>query len=285
MIKRILVALDPDGDTPVATHYAVDIAARHEAEVSGLAIVDVHHIAAEVGPGGAIGAFYYAEQVRRSHATEVRAEAHRLTAAFDDALRAAGLRHGERVEEGVAFERIVEDMKYHDLLVLGGKAHFHYDHPDHETKTLARITRRGVPPALVVGDRFTPVRRVVVAFDGSSTAARTMQRFAQLMPFGRSLVLDVVSVYPVGSRRRARAAELNLRLAGGFLRAHGFERVVETGRDGSDVARAIMDHAEAVDAHLIVAGAHAVSPARRFAFGSTTDALLKQSTVPLFLYH
>ena len=41
MIKKILVALDADSDTPVATRYAADIARRYAAEVTGLAVVDM----------------------------------------------------------------------------------------------------------------------------------------------------------------------------------------------------------------------------------------------------
>ena len=39
MLKRILVALDPDQDTPVATRYARELALRHGAHVSGLAVL------------------------------------------------------------------------------------------------------------------------------------------------------------------------------------------------------------------------------------------------------
>ena len=42
MIKKILVALDLDTDTPVATRYALDIAERYGASLTGLAVVDTH---------------------------------------------------------------------------------------------------------------------------------------------------------------------------------------------------------------------------------------------------
>ena len=57
MIKKILVALDPDMDTPVATRYAADIAQRHDAEVTGLAVVDMGSIEAS-SRGGGIGSMY-----------------------------------------------------------------------------------------------------------------------------------------------------------------------------------------------------------------------------------
>jgi nucleotide-binding universal stress UspA family protein len=285
MIKRILVALDPDGDTPVATHYAIDLAKRFGAEVTGLAVIDTRHIAAEVGPGGAIGGLYYAEQVKERLSNEARAIAKQLTDSFHASLAEIGIRHGERIEEGVPYQRIIEDMKYHDLLIMDSTPHFHYDRPKQETNTLERVVKRGVAPTLVVGARYQEVKRVVLAFDSSDPAARTLQRFAQLRPFGNALQLNLVHVVSSESKRKATESELLLRLASSFLHAHGFDRVEETSRNGGTPAERIVDHALETGADLIVAGAHSVSAASRLAFGSTTRALLKNCTVPLFLFH
>ncbi|MDE2996457.1 MAG: universal stress protein [Bacteroidota bacterium] len=40
MIKRILVALDPDSDSKVATQCAILIARQTEARITGLAVID-----------------------------------------------------------------------------------------------------------------------------------------------------------------------------------------------------------------------------------------------------
>ena len=136
-----------------------------------------------------------------------------------------------------------------------------------------------------MGQSYRAVNRVVVAFDGSDPAARTLQRFAQLRPFGIDLTLDLVHVLSSEGKHNVRESELLLRLAGAFLRAHGFEHVKETSRDGGAPAQRLVDHARETGADLIVAGAHSVSAARRIAFGSTTHALLENCAVPLFLFH
>ncbi|MDA0378587.1 MAG: universal stress protein [Bacteroidetes bacterium] len=53
MIKRILVALDPDSDTVVAVQYAISIAQQTSARITGLAVVDTKNIEAS-SRGGAI---------------------------------------------------------------------------------------------------------------------------------------------------------------------------------------------------------------------------------------
>ncbi len=285
MIKRILVALDPDEDTPVATDYAAEMAGRFDAEVSGLAVVDTKHIATEVGGGGAVGGFFYAEQVRQHVTDRTRLAARDLADAFHGRLVGSGLRHGERVEDGVPHRRIVEDMKYFDLLVIGRDPHFFYRRPEQRTSTLAEVVKRGVIPTLVVGRELRPVQRVLLAYDGSEAAARTIQRFVQLKPFGEDLEVDLMHVRSSSSGRDQREGELLLRLMKDYLHAHGLERVYESSPEGGDPAARLLDYARHFEVDLIVAGAHGVSAVRRLAFGSTTHALLERSNVPLFVYH
>lgn len=285
MIKRILVALDPDQDTPAATRYAAEVAGRYDAVVSGLAIIDTGQIARETGPGGAVGATYYIEQSRDRKVEEAREAGQTLAADFDASLEGAGVRHEGRVEEGRAAERVIEDMKYYDLLIIGRTPHFFYHRPERETHTLAKIVKRGVSPALVVGEEHRPTERVMVAYDGSDPSARTLHRFAQLQPFGRDVSVELVNVYEGATEGASQRSELLLRLAGAFLRDHGFERISETSMAGTAPAERLLEQAGRVGADLIVAGAHSVSAMRRMAFGSTTHTLLATCKVPLFLFH
>ena len=148
MIKKILVALDTDTDTPVATRYALEIAQRHEAEVVGLAVVDMGSIEAS-SRGGGIGSMYLMEKIQVNLTTEARAVARQLTDDFRQAMEPAGVPFDVQVEEGVPFERIVEDMKYFDLLIVGKEPHFFYSHPEEKTKTLVRVVKNTVGPTLV----------------------------------------------------------------------------------------------------------------------------------------
>lgn len=285
MIKRILVALDAGPDTPIATEYAAEIARRFDAEVAGLVVVDTKHIAAEVGGGGAIGGMYYAEQVRESLRDKSRATARELLDTFEKRLDRNAIRNGERVEEGVPFRRIVEDMNYHDLLVVGRDPRFFLVRPEKRTGTLDEIVKRGLCPVLVVGDVYRPVRRVLIAYDGSAASARTMQRFVQLQPFSTDVKVELLHVCPREAKRVRRESELMLRLAAGFVRAHGFEHVSEISLVASDPERAIPAYAEESEADLLVVGAHSTSAVQRLAFGSTTHAVLRKGATPVFLYH
>ena len=285
MIKNILVALDPDQDTPVATRYAAEIAERSSAKVIGLAVIDTHRIAAELGPGGAVGATHYIETSRKRMLDEAREKARALVKNFDETLHVAVVAHEEQVQEGAVVEQLLEELKYSDLLIIGRTPHFFYNRPDRATNTLARVVKHSIVPSLVVGEEFAAVDHVLIAYDGSAASARTMHGFAQLQPFGKDLTVEVVHVRTGESSRQREATDLLLQRASRYLEEHGFERIRRSGLEGVNQAAALIEHAGRVEASLIVAGAHSVSAIRRAAFGSTTHELLTTCTVPLFIFH
>lgn len=279
MIKKILVALDPDTDTPVATRYAQQIAQRYAAEVTGLAVVDMGSIEASAR-GGGIGSMYLMEKVQKELTEEARQHARELTKQFDEAMTNSGVAYHVEVAEGAPFERIVEDMKYQDLLIVGRDPHFFYSHPETSTKTLVRVVRDTVAPTLVVPNTYRDIERVLVTYDGSNASARAMRRFVHLQPFGTDVQVEILNVYSGESE----GSRLALEMAKAYLKAHGYNAHT-TGLQGSDATAEILNFADRFEADLLVAGAHSVSTWRKLAFGSTTASLIRKCELPLFLDH
>ncbi len=285
MLKRILVALDRDSDSKVATRYAQEIGERFGAEVQGLAVVNSQAVNAEIGPGGAVGAMHYAEQIRAKRLKEERSLAHALVDAFDEALDETTIKHVEHVSDGVPYKRIGEEMKYNDLLVIGREPHFFFSRPAKKTNTLARIVKHGISPSLVVPKVYRAVQRVLVAYDASDAAARTMQKFAQLQPFGTELRVEIVHVRGWVGDEFTKRSELNLSKAAEYFGAHDFKTVRTTSLELADPQARVLEYAKECEADLIVAGAHSVSAMKRIAFGSTTHALIEGCPIPFFLFH
>ena len=282
MIKRILVALDLDYDTPLAVEYAIKMAEKFEASLSGLAVVDTTDIATHVG-GGAIGTIYYAETLRRHMTEESMEAAAELLDKFDEICSASGIRHRQIMGEGVPYERIIDELKYHDLLVIGRESHFFFNRPEKDTDTLADIVKKGTAPTLVVTDPYEDVKRVVVAHDGSAASARALQWFVQLQPYGKDIEFDIVHVCDMDNKTAVDKSKLLLHLLSDYLKAHGYERVNEHLLEKGDTGSSIIGHVKQSGAGLVVMGAHSMSAIRRLTFGSTTHALVKNSPVPLFL--
>ena len=284
MTHRILVVLDPDSDTPVATETAIGIARRYSSSVTGLAFVDKDSIGAEAA-GGGIGSYHYAEKLRASLTEETRQRAHELIRHFTERVEAAGVAHtGDRVGEESLVKSLLDEMRTHDLLVAGRESHFYYADPDKRTHTMAKVIEQAAAATLIVGGEPREVKRVAVAYDGSAAAARAMQKFAHLSPFGTDLDVEVVHVH--GSSEADRLASDQLRQdAAEYLRAYGFSQTVTTGVESSDPAEKICDLAQGQRADLVVSGAYTKSGFRKMLFGSSATKLLDEAKVPLFLYH
>lgn len=284
MTKRILVVLDPGHDTHVATQYAVEIAKRHDGAVTGLALVDRKRIDRAYS-GGGIGAMYYAEKLRRELADDVRTEAQKLLAEFVEEVEAAGARHTQdHIAENGVVQSIEEDMKTNDLLVAGHESHFYYADPERRTHALADIVEKGAAATLVAESEYRPVKKVLMAYDGGTVAARALQKFAHLSPFGNDL--EVVVFHVRGEGREAQLeSDRQLQGAKVFLESHGFGDIEKISVKGGNPLERILVYCDGSGADLIVSGAYSASGLKKFFFGSTAKGLIEKSVVPLFLYH
>lgn len=282
MIKRILVALDPDEDTPLATRYAIELAKSTGASITGLAPVDTTKIASEVG-GTAIGPAYYAEDLHKQMTEDSMEKAGELLETFSGKVSKEGLRDIPVTAEGMPHERIAEEMKYHDLLVIGRDSHFFYNRPEEDTHTLAKLLKIATGPSVVITDSYRKVRKVVIAHDGGGACARALQWFVQLEPFGKDLEIHVVHVCDLENEVIADRSKLLLRLVSTYLKSHNFKNIVTRLLDKGTPGERIIDYVRETGSDMIILGAHSMSAIRRMTLGSTTYDLVENSPVPLFI--
>ena len=283
MTKRILVVLDTDDDTPVALDTAVEIARRYDGEITCVALVDTDAIQAET-VGGGIGSMYYADKLRAQLQDETRTKAQELLQRFTAKLDAAGVPHtDDHVAEGSRVKSLVEDMRTHDLLVAGRESRFYYAEPEKRTHTLAKVLEKAAAATLVIGTTPPTVNRVMIAYDGETVAARTLQKFAHLSPFGTDLAVELVHIQEGGDDAR-RASEHLLDGAAAFLRAYGYTDLTTTSLEDGSPSERLNAYAQSSGADLLVAGAYSTKGIRKWLFGTTAVKLLNESPVPLFLY-
>lgn len=278
MIRNILIALDAASDASVATRYATDIARRCDASVTSRAVTDPGQI--EMNPPS-IGTttLHQAERFQNKLTPEAHQTAQRLAETFRYTLDNSA-RLGSKTEAGVPFRRIIEDTKYHDLLIVGHDPHFFYNRPRQRMKTLAKVVKESVAPTFVVRNRYAPVKRVLIAHDGSSALARTLKHFAQFQPFGTNIEMELLSVYEKDQSK----AEFALQMTEKYLQDYAFSAQT-TSLQSATPHEDIVAYVDQSDADVVVAGAHSTSPEKQLAFGSTATSLLKQSTASLFMHY
>lgn len=180
------------------------------------------------------------------------------------------LRHGDLIETLTA---LMPEVR---ALVIGKRGEGSAGAFDHLGSNLERIIRSATVPVFVAAREFLPIEKVLIAYDGSASADRAVERVAQSPVFeGLTAVLVYAGADTPAVRSQMNAAQS--RLAAGGLQA---STAIEPGEPETALERKIA--AEGFD--LLVMGAYGLSRLRNLIIGSTTTAMIRGCKVPVLLY-
>jgi len=145
-------------------------------------------------------------------------------------------------------------------------------HVGSQLETVIRSVHR---PILVVPDQFVPPRSVMLAFDGSATAFRSVELLSATPVFkGIPLHLVLVGADTAEHQEQLKRAQHLLSAQGPDIRL--------AIRDG-DVEQALHAYQEEHDIDILIMGAYGHSRIRQFLVGSTTTRMLETANKPLVI--
>jgi len=273
MIKRILVGLGGTPFTSVAVRRAVELGQLHQAELTGVTVVDLKRLthigAAPIGAGGAI------EELCQYRVSVTKQRIEEAVAEFETACTGAGIKHVVDRETGDPFALMTSLARYHDLMIFGLQSIFDYGFCVEPPDALAHLIGHGVGPIVAVSEQFRPVRRVLMAYSGSAESAKTIKRFVQLRPWPE-VTLKVITCHCPRETAQQRLADV-----AAYCRAHGHDPQLE--HLPEPAKRQILTHAVGWDADLIVLGNSARSYLMRKIFGETAIHVMENADRCLFL--
>lgn len=273
MLKRILVGLGGTEYTVSAINQAVALAMAHDAEVTGVSIIDESRLTYS-GPVP-IGGGHYAHELANDRMEKAKERGEWAEHEFTEACRAAGVRHQVLREVGEPFTLLIDQARYHDLMIFGLRSLFEFDLVPDPHNALVRLVQAGVRPLIAVSKGFYPVKKVLIAYSGSMESAKAMKRFVQ-MRLWPDAKLRIVTF-----EHAAEKAEQLVRDAAEYCRAHGFEPEEAFVPDS---ARAhLLPYAEEWGADLTVVGNSAKNLLLRRIFGETALHAIQNANRPLFL--
>lgn len=182
------------------------------------------------------------------------------------------------LEDGQAESALSNLARHHDVCVVGSPQ------TDAERRLVEAVLFHSGRPVLLAPRRWTPTpvgKIVVVAWKPTREASRALAEAEDFVSGAtRTFILRVdADDDHHGCCDAGEAAVAHLRRRGVNAESRVIAPVGET--DG----RAILMHAEAVGADLIVMGAYGRSRASEFVFGGVTRELLSATTVPILMTH
>ncbi|WP_099824383.1 universal stress protein [Oceaniglobus indicus] len=180
------------------------------------------------------------------------------------------LRKGDLLD---AVREIEDDIR---AIIIGKRGEGADFATGHLGSNLERIVRTSKVPVFVASREFTPIAKVLVAYDGSSSAKVAIERMAT-SPVFEGLEICVLCVGKDESRAQATADEAVAKLRAANLTA---SPRVATGEPEEVLAKLVADEGF----NLLVMGAYGHSRIRRLIIGSTTTAMIQRVKIPVLLY-
>lgn len=273
---KILVGLDGSNYSQAAMEYACQIALKHSASITGVAVVDSPGIQRSGGPVPA-GAMRYAERAQQRLLEQTQEKVDEILQSFQQVCDSKGVSYTLHADTGTPFEEIIEESKYHDFIVIGQKTFFNHNMADEPGDTLDRILRRGITPVFAVPERVDEVKKVLVAYDNSIQSARAIQIFL-LLGIWTQCPITLINV-----NDDADAGNEVLNSLGEYFESYGVqpEKACLKGKPDSVITSYVHDN----QIDLLVMGAYGRNNLRSFFFGSVTKGLIENTNIPLFIYH
>jgi nucleotide-binding universal stress UspA family protein len=178
-------------------------------------------------------------------------------------------------EKGEPFSVFSKMSRYHDLMVFGMRSVFEHDVIDDPQDALMQLIKCGVRPLIAAAQGVGPIRKVLIAYSGSTESANSMKQFVQ-MRLWNDIKIRIVTY----EEKRPEARQL-LGDAASYCMEYGYE--VDTDLVPGHAKKELVKYAEHWGADLVVAGNSARNLLQRQFFGDTAINLIEKSTRPLFL--
>lgn len=278
MYSNILLCTDGSPAATVAGDYAVWFAKQLTARLRILYVTDVRILE---GPlladvAGALGAQPYPALLPQLQQIQEE-KARTILAAAAKRAKDAGLACDPLHEKGLLTDIVLDQERTADLVVLGQRGEHAAWSGDTLGSSVERIVRASVKPCLVTPRDFRPVKKILLAYDGSAESAKAL-RAALDLAAALSAELTMATVVHKETQdtadkllREAHQKALDRKLQAHVELAHGHPEAE------------ILQLSFRTGADLIVMGAYGHTRIRELILGSTTAHVMRKSHLPVLL--
>ena len=183
-----------------------------------------------------------------------------------------------KVESGLANRKFVDAAAYSDLVLVPFKHAPGTQAFSKMRSWLRTLIRRCGQPLVVVPGQMRPIRKAVLAFDGSEKAKEALF-IATYLVQNWGINLTVISVVKDESMRPK--MEEARKYAKSYLRKNAVfaKHLIVDGLPGSTVS----EMSKEIDADLIIMGSYGANPLREMMWGSAIDYVLEQTDLPVLI--
>lgn len=274
MISNILLPLDFSRYSDAALQYACFVAKHQEATITGTAVLIAPGIQKCVGPAYAKMPSW-AEELDKRVLEQINQRIATLLDKFNKTCEAEGVAHVTTEFQGTCPEQIMFQSMFYDLLVMGFRSSYYFEETENVEMPLEKILSQTITPILAVPKKFSPIRKALIAFDGSLPAARAMKRFS-LISREKEVEFTILMSHPEQD-----TAMYYLNKAQEYLKTHGHQNIQIKWTPKNIITEIKEQYMDKVD--MFIAGVHSKDALKTFFLGSLIKFLLSEAKKPLFI--
>ena len=259
-IRSVLVSLQRTHNTSAVLGVAVDLARRHQADLTGLHVV----------PRG----FGKRAQSSADYTTELELE-------FRAHAEDARLDHEWRCIDGSAESVIALESRCHDILVMGQADPTVRDLWTNPHDLLETVLIRSGHPIIAVpyrGSYPNVGQRVLIGWNGAREAARATEAAMPILKAAQRVIVLTVD------ERRGDALSVEQLVT--FLERHDVAAEARGARShGAPISDTILSKAIDLQCDLLVIGGYGHSRVREHLFGGPTYSVIEHMSLPVLMSH
>lgn len=275
-MRKILLPIDPSSYAKTAFQYASIIAKQKNATLEGTAIIDVLDVIEQAAtylplPQGIDGRHEQEDKLLEDVRKKVRDE----LKFFEQACQQNHIKCTLKTFEGRPDFIIEKESQFSDLIVIGMRNFFHFETEKNPETSLQKILRHVITPILAVPEKYRPVNKVLMAYDGSMPSMRAIQRFAFMM---RESAYEAILLTKSDNEQEAHE---NFNQLENYLASHGEVTVTRKWTSQSLIKTFENEFLNQVD--MVVCGMHSQNFLKSFFVGSFTKYLIDLNKIPVFI--
>ncbi|MDG2992391.1 universal stress protein [Candidatus Synechococcus calcipolaris G9] len=286
-MKKILICTDGSSFAENSYRYGAWFAHRLDATIHVLCVTDIRsqqvistgNLSGSIGIDASENLLHRLVELEHEKAKVNNQRAKLILQQANQALQGEGIHQVQLFHETGflvdCFEKFEADS---DLVVLGKRGENASFASGHLGANLERILRSSHKPCLVTSRQFTPIERVLIAYDGSPTAKKMLQFVTQSQLF-HDIDLHVITI---GKGNQDGMAIARLSEAETSLSAAGLKAIYQLLQGESE--KEISRYSSQQDICLLIMGAYGHSRIRHLVIGSTTAQILRSSHIPVLVF-
>lgn len=282
MTQQVMACIDGAGFSPAVCDAAAWASLRLSAPLTFLHVIDrepnpiAHDASGQIGLGSREHLLEELAALDEQRGKIAQQQGRlMLEAAYHRAIDDGVADPATRQRNGELVEALAELESETRLLVIGKRGGAAASASEHLGSNLERVVRALHCPILITLSAFAPPQRVLVAFDGSPTAKRTVEKVAS-SPLLKGLECHVVLVGEDIEAHQEQLAWASKHLAEGELETHSAILAGEV-----EPTLRVYKQEHRID--MLVMGAYGHSRIRQLLVGSTTTDMIRHATVPVLI--